>query len=355
MADWNYLCREAILRSLCRWKECRAQLAGRRFHCLALAGAVPDAVFVNCDMTVSCNCQDFDATGRLGDLRRQSFEEVFAGAIATEFRRSLAAGKLPISRCGACWHLRTCAPSEADALAQGWRLPKGLGVENTVVCNLRCRSCCREEVMRHRGGRVRLSLDDVTRVAETLSHLGAEYCGYYNLGEPFLSPTICEELRILRQLNPTMRLFTSTNGLALDTDAKREAALLLDEMVISLDGVDTAMVRRYQRGGDFDRAYENLRAMAAYRDARGRRRPTILWKYVLFRWNDAPATVRRAIALAEAAGVDGLQLTSSRTPLRGVSWRFHLSPFYRRLAPRQGRFRHVWLTRAPRGAPDEPG
>ncbi len=348
MTDVDFARRQVALRVLGRMREWGARVRGRVFRCRALAGQLRDGIFVNCDMTVSCNCQDFDSSGRLGDLRAQCFEDIFAGPRAQHFRASLAAGRLPIARCAACPALEELPADEARRLAPVWRLPEGLGVENTVLCNLRCRSCCREEVMRRRGQH-RLTPADVEEVARTLARLRARFCAYYNLGEPFASPTIQRELEILRQHNPQLQLFTSTNGLLLDSAEKQAAALMFDHLVVSIDGISTPMVRRYQRGGDFDRAYGNLCALVARRNAQGnaqaRHRPLVAWKYVVFRWNHHPSVIRRALELAERSGVDYLQLTFARTPLVGVSWRFHFSPFYRRLAPREGRFRNVVLSR----------
>jgi len=348
MPDVHFAKRQAALMVLCRMRELAARLRARAFRCRALAGELRDSVFVNCDMTLSCNCQDFDSSGRLGDLRRERFEDIFTGPRAQHFRGSLAAGRLPIARCAACPALQELPAHEARSLAGVWRLPKGLGVENTVACNLRCRSCCREQVMQHRGQK-RLTLDDVEEVARTLARLRATFCAYYNLGEPFASPTILRELEILRRHNPQLEIFTTTNGLLLEGEEKQRAALMMDHMVVSIDGISTPMVERYQRGGDFERAYANLCALVARRNARrtaqGNPRPLIAWKYVVFRWNHHPSMIRRALELAERAGVDYFQLTFARTPLSGVSWRFHLSPFYRRLAPREGRFRNVRLPR----------
>ena len=148
----------------------------------------------------------------------------------------------------------------------------------------------------------------------------------------------------MRRRNPTLRILTSTNGMRLDTDAKREAALLADEVLFSIDGVSTPMVRKYQRGGDFDQAYENMRQLVEYRDARGLRLPRILWKYVVFRWNDRKVDIGRALELARDAGVDGLQFTFARSPWYGISWRFFLGSTFRKLGERGGwRFRNVWL------------
>ena len=322
-----------------------AKLVGRRFACQSLSGMVRDGIFVNSDMTVSCNCQDIDGSGQLGSLRESALEELLSGQTAGRFRRELADGKLPVSRCPACFHLRMVSRAVAAARASQFRLPTGLSVENTVLCNLRCTGCCREEVLRTRNRGHALGLEDVETVAQTLARLQATYCGYYNLGEPFLSRTLRRELELLRQHNPQMEILISTNGLLVDTDDQREAALLADHVLFSIDGIDTAMVRRYQRGGDFDRAYENMRRLVDVRNGRGLGRPCIYWKYVVFRWNDRPATIRRAIELARQAGVDCLQFTFARNPLWGISWRFLLSPWFRSLGTGGGwRFRNVWFS-----------
>ncbi len=92
-----------------------------------------------------------------------------------------------------------------------------------------------------------------------------------NLGEPFLSPNICQELPILRRQNPDCRIVVSTNGVLLNTDAKREAALSLSHILFSVHGINHEMLDRYMRRSNFEKAYEAMKAMAAYRDARGKK------------------------------------------------------------------------------------
>lgn len=340
----HYLSRRVVLGVLRRMREIRARLTGRRFYCLSLAGEVRDGIFINSDMTVSCNCQDVDGSGRLGDLRTTPFEELFAGPAAKRLRRELAAGRLPLDRCAACFHLRLASRHEAQQQIDHYRLPRGLSVENTVRCNLKCLSCCRPQILATRGRGTAMALSDVEIVGQTLARLDAQYCGFYNLGEPFFSRTVRQELEILRRYRPEMHILLSTNGLLLDNDEKREAALLVDHILFSIDGVDTPMVRRYQRGGDFDRAYANLGRLVEFRNRRGWRRPRIDWKYVVFRWNDRPAYIRRAIELARQAGADSIQFVFARNPVWAISWRFLLAPFYRSLGERDGwRSRVVWL------------
>ncbi len=349
---FNYRYRQFVLAALCRWRELLARLAGKRFRCLALDGTVPDGIFINSDMTVSCNCQDVDGSARLGDLRAQPFEEIFSGPTAMGFRKVLAAGRLPVDRCAACFHLRLASATAAKAQITAFQLPKGLSVENTAHCNLRCLSCCRQEILRTRRGGQALSLDDVEIVARTLARLGAEYCGYYNLGEPFFSRAIRDELTLLREHAPKAKILISTNGMLLDSDEKREAALLVDHLLFSIDGINTPMVRRYQRGGDFDRSYENLKNLVAFRNRRGSNRPRIDWKYVLFRWNDRRADIERAIDLARQAGADAIQFVFARTPGYAVSLRFLFSRFFRTLGVPDGwRCRVVYLADRARHVP----
>jgi MoaA/NifB/PqqE/SkfB family radical SAM enzyme len=222
-------------------------------------------------------------------------------------------------------------------------LPKGLSVENTAACNLSCLSCCRPQILRSRQGAISLTPDDVELVARTLAGLDADYCGFYNLGEPFLSARVRQELETIRRHNPRIKILTSTNGLLINTDEKREAALLVDQVLFSIDGVTTPMVRRYQRGGDFDQAYRNLKDLVDFRDRRGLDSPRIEWKYVVFRWNDSRADIRRAIDLARQAGVDAIQFSFARTPLYGISLPFLFSPFFGKLG--RGRTRVVEFER----------
>ena len=88
--------------TICRLLELRARVRGRVFHCAALAGESNYNISINADLSVSCNCQDRDGTGRIGDLNTHTFEEIWTGPKAEAFRASMAAGKLPITWCSNC-------------------------------------------------------------------------------------------------------------------------------------------------------------------------------------------------------------------------------------------------------------
>lgn len=346
----NWLVSDWLRNASKRYLEWSARLRGQRFYCAALAGLSDYNVTINCDLTVSCTCQDYDGSGHLGDLNRSSFREVFFGPVARQFREDLAKGKLPIRTCARCSELRRVPKSKVRLevpaspgpgvaaspphLVSGPapRLPyRGLLLENTVRCNLDCIGCDRESAARTRSIK-QMELEKLERMADLVRELELQQLFYLNLGEPFLSRNIGQELKILREKNPRCRIVISTNGIILTTDAQREAALSASHIFFSIAGVDNNMLYKYEQSRSFDKAYANMKALVEYRNARGLNQPLLEWKYLLFNWNDHPRAINRAIELAKAAGVDAISFWPTNNPFFGISWRYRL-----------GRLNHVGI------------
>jgi len=139
-----------------------------------------------------------------------------------------------------------------------------------------------------------------------------------------LSPRITQELPILRAKNPHARIVVSTNGVLLNTDAKREAALHLSHILFSVHGISDPMLEKYMLHSSFQKAYAAMREMVAYRDARGAKAPVLEWKYLLFNWNDQPQHIARAVEMAKEIGVDIISFWPTQNPFYGMSWRYKL-------------------------------
>ena len=279
-------------------------LRGDAYYCSALSGESDYNICINSDMTVSCNCVDIDGSGHIGDLSVNTLEEIFAGPTATRFRRSLSRGMIPIRRCATCRELKKIPRAEAKAHLTGYRPPRsGIMVENTVQCNLRCINCSRREILKTRK-KLKMSLSDMEKVAQEIRRNEIGLINFFNLGEPFLSDTIYEELALLKKYNPDTPIYISTNGVLINREQKREAALLADYLFISLDGATNESVTKYQAGGNFEASYRNMAELVRLRDSRKLARPVVDWKYVVFSWNDSEAEIEKAIALAREARVD---------------------------------------------------
>lgn len=314
------------------------------YYCRALSGESNYNICVNSDMSVSCNCSDYDGKGHIGDLRRQSLQEIFDGDTAHHFRSQLASGKLPIDQCLSCPELTTVRKMQAQLKVHDYTLPhKGIMVENTVGCNLECLACDRN-VVATRKRRI-MSLEDISIVARMIHDCSIEQVCYHNLGEPFLSKRIHDELRILRELNPETEIVLSTNGALLDNQDKRKAALYLDHLYFSIDGASQASTQIYQVGGEFDKAIENMSEMVAFRDALQSPRPLIEWKYVVFEWNDSKKEIETAIRIAKETKVDIISFWHGGMPpgSPGVSSRFKTEEYFQNLGEENWKGRQLVL------------
>jgi pyruvate-formate lyase-activating enzyme len=329
-----------------KFLELHAATTGKRFYCLALSGESDSSIAINCDMTVSCNCKDYDGTGHIGDLNSQSFEEVFGSPKANQFRRRLASGKLAIPTCASCSELRPIDAEKADQYVENWHIPKkGIMVENTVACSYRCKSCSRMLVSRTRKAK-RMSLSDIQKIATIIQKHKINHICFLNLGDPFAAPDVYDQLRIIREKNPNVSILTSTNGILLDTDVKRDAALLVDHIDFSIDGINDYTMRKYQRGASFYKAYDNMKALVEYRNKRGKIKPRIEWKYILFNWNDRKKMVQQAIEMARSANVDIISFVPTNVPVYGISWRYHFKKFYKSLGETRWKGRQVCFVNA---------
>jgi pyruvate-formate lyase-activating enzyme len=344
---FNWVVSDVLRNASKFWMEWSARLSGQRFSCQVLEGESEYNLTINCDLTLSCNCQDYDGSGHLGDLNKQSFEEVYRGPVSQRFRESLAKGKLPIKTCTRCGDLKRVPKSQVTpgALPKP-RLPyRGMLLENTVRCNIDCLGCDRGSAARIRTT-TQMDLEKLSRMADLVHDLGLQQLFYLNLGEPFLSPNVGQELPLLRRKNPDCRIVISTNGIILNSDVKREAALNASHIFFSIAGIDEPMLKKYEHYGSFDKAYSNLKALVEYRNARGLSQPTLEWKYLLFNWNDRRATIERAIEMAKAAGVDFISFWPTNNPLYGWSYRYRLG-FLNRVGVKCWKGREVDLRSKP--------
>jgi len=175
---------------------------------------------------------------------------------------------------------------------------KGMLLENTVRCNIDCIGCDRQSAARIRTS-LQMDLGQLAKMADLVSELGLQELYYLNLGEPFLSPNIGKELPLLREKNPNTRIVISTNGIILNNDMKREAAMHASHIFFSIAGINNEMLKKYENYGNYDKAFANIKALVEYRNAKGLSLPIIEWKYLLFNWNDHPKTIARAIEMAK--------------------------------------------------------
>jgi MoaA/NifB/PqqE/SkfB family radical SAM enzyme len=310
--------RFAGLRRLLR--ERRASRKGKRFYCRALWGAARTNAcpVILSDGDVTCGCIDYDKALVLGNVQKESMAAIWRGPRVRHLRESLLSGRLPIDKCSYCWNLVELE-STPGAPAPEVRPLESVLIENTVVCNYRCTGCPIEEAGESRARKV-LNLDDMRGLADQLREVGVKRIGFYNYGEPFLDRDFPAKIRQLREvLGDDVAIVTSTNGSAIDSLEKRQAAVeCLDLVAFSIHGADEESMAKYQVRGSFERAYGNMAALSQLRRATPSPRVRIEWKYLLYRWTSGLERCQQAASLAETADVDLLYFAPALQPPGGV-------------------------------------
>ncbi len=286
----------------------------------------PWSTFVlTCDGVVVCGCGDAFNENPVGDTRSQGAIDIWRGEGFQRMRRGMRENSPPAFcyKCG-LMEVREAQEGVPDLAEVPDTPPRVLYVEPTIVCNLRCPqpACVPEEVYGTRSMKL-LSYDLYAGVIDELGPQ-LERMVFYNYGESFIHPDAFRMIRYAKDVNPSLWVWTSTNGHFFDT-AEKVRALVdsgINEIQFSIDGATQAVYETYRKEGKIEKVFDGLRAVAEERDRRGSVFPWISWNYILFRWNDSDEEMERARQLAIELGVDRLTWTTTDQPLGMPSERF---------------------------------
>ena len=175
-----------------------------------------------------------------------------------------------------------------------WGRPFMMMVEPTNICNLKCPLCPsgNGEMTRSRG---KMDLADF----KTLIDEAGDYLillMLWNQGEPFINKHFVEMVRYARDRRiPTL---TSTNGHYIRNLDQARAIVEsgLDEIIVSMDGVDQETYERYRVGGSLERVFEGARLLAAAKEELGSRRPLVNLQFIVFKHNESDLSEAERIA-----------------------------------------------------------
>jgi len=137
-----------------------------------------------------------------------------------------------------------------------------------------------------------------------------EYCGQ---GEPLNHPAFHGFVALGRRYFPRARQRLITNGNFDYRAATR--GVELDEIYVSCDGVRQQSYERYRRNGSIDKALKFMCDAAV-----GGKRQAVVWKYILFEFNDSAEELREAQRTAERLGVDMLLFTVTASKHRSQKY-----------------------------------
>ena len=282
------------------------------------------AMVLTSDGDVVCGCADPFKQNPVGSARSQSLMEIWNGPGFQAIRDGVNTGSL--AACGSCQLFETRPvpepPPSPLVLERG---PTRLFVEPSIVCNISCHEAvCNQEngIELSRTARL-LDFDLYTKAIDELGP-GLERLELYNYGESFVNPRAYDMIAYAKQRFPHLFVYASSNGLLFDRPKRREALLRsgLDEIVFSIDGARPESYARYRVKGDLGKVLHNLAECVELKRKLGVDRPQIIWRYILFRWNDSDQEMREALDRARELGVDRFYWEITDHPPGAPSERF---------------------------------
>jgi radical SAM protein with 4Fe4S-binding SPASM domain len=180
-------------------------------------------------------------------------------------------------------------------------LPKMLIVDPGNLCNLKC-PLCPTGAGNLDYPRSFMTLETFQSVLDTVPALKA--LALFNWGEPLLHPEIIRFIELASARGIYTAIHTNFSLDKSDDYLERLVRSGLSQLTVSLDGASQESFVRYRVGGDYQTVFSNLARVAEIKRKLGRKKPRIIWKFVVNRFNEDE--VRQARARARSLGVEFL-------------------------------------------------
>lgn len=142
-------------------------------------------------------------------------------------------------------------PERGELIDSFGRVATDLRISLTDLCSLRCTYCMPADGLDWLGKAQRLTDDEFVRLARLFTDLGVRSIRLTG-GEPLVHASLGDVITRLAALEPSPELSLTTNGVALDRQARTLAAAGLARINISLDTLDPVRFAELTRRNRFD-------------------------------------------------------------------------------------------------------
>lgn len=174
-----------------------------------------------------------------------------------------------------------------------WGMPYRYNIDPSNICNLRCPLCPTglATLGRERG---RMPLERYRQLIDQIAPY-AYFVELYNWGEPFLHPMIFDMIKYASSKRIAVRVSSNLNHFNAEMAAKAVESGL-DSVLLSVDGSTQETYGKYRRGGQLERALENIRLLVAAKKKANSYRPFITLRILINRYNEHQIGPMRTIA-----------------------------------------------------------
>jgi len=277
-----------------------------------------NTLYVKSNGEVLCN-DDYGERVKLGVITReitaQDISALFNNEQYQTIRDAFSRGEVPWK--GICEHCAFIRHDEpfSDYLSQK-HITK-LQVEPSLVCNLNCLGCTNDIQIATREKPHLMAPDTFEALLRALRDGGyrldsIEFCGQ---GEPLMHPRFEAFVQIARRYYPQAWQRVITNGNF--AYAKKLGSTTIDEIMVAGDGLYQKSYSSYRVKGEIDTVLQFMQDAVA---AKIKSRPLVIWKYILFVFNDSDEEIKAAQEKALELGVDTLVFVITHSADRSLKY-----------------------------------
>ena len=184
--------------------------------------------------------------------------------------------------------------------------------EPSSLCMLDCQWCNVDKRKYKNSGQNRLlPLEVFERIVSDMARSGlrlnkGNICG---VGEPTINPAVWEMVRLVRdKLGGDILMSTNGNG----PYSENIVPAGLDKIKIAVDAVSQEVYERYRKNGSLQKAIDFTRAIANEKEHLKTEKPSIIWQYILFNYNDSDEDLITYQKMAADNGVNQLRIVYTR-------------------------------------------
>ena len=279
-----------------------------------------EPLYVRSNGDIPCNCDTGEQVllGRIAPEEPSwDIDKVLANSSYTHIRATLSAGVAPWGDiCTQCAFFRR---DEAYSDNLTLRRIRKIQIEPSLACNLACPCCSNMTQIHSRPKPHLMKLEVLETLFQSLSQNSFSSVGeilYAGQGDPLMHPNFSEFVRLVRKYQPIAHQYLCTNG---NFDYRKTTqGEFIDTIFVSCDGAFQQSYEQYRIGGDVNKAIQFMKDVPKTGDGRKQR---LIWKYILFEFNDTDEELIAAQHLANSIGVDTLQFVFTHSRFKSVKYR----------------------------------
>lgn len=278
-----------------------------------------ETLYVRSNGDIPCNCDAGEQVilGRVdADDPTWDISKVLTNSKFSHIRDSLSSGVIPWDGiCTNCSFFRQDEPFLDNSFKGHIRI---IQIEPSLACNLEC-PCCSSKTQRGYRPKPHLMKLEVleTLIKSLFSHsYSVGEILYAGQGEPLMHPQFPQIVKIIRGYYPSACQLLCTNG---NFDyGKATQGVFIDTIYASVDGTLQNSYEKYRVKGDVQKAIKFMKDVPKNIDGM---KQHLIWKYILFEFNDSDEEIIAAQHLANSIGVDTLMFVITHSRFKSVKYR----------------------------------